>query len=130
VASVGKQPDARSMLTSTKVWRIVACLQIPASWTRAEALDIVSATCEDVYMWNQNPKGMKVYTISAGQAHFVITGHTGDDDWALIPADNSTESTVTELAGEWSFETFDIGYVDDSSETWTVTINASEWLEE
>ena len=67
------------------------------------------------------------YTVLAGDAHFVVVGVNGGDD-ATLALPNSTNITATVSGGVWSLDPFEIEYVDDLSETWTLTVNSSEWL--
>jgi hypothetical protein len=71
--------------------------------------------------------GTFFFTIPAGDAHFVVVGKS-NDDVATLPVSNSTDITATYAGGVWSFDEFEIEYVDDASDTWTVTVGASDWL--
>ncbi len=67
------------------------------------------------------------YVIPARAAHFVVSGKSGDDIVTLaVP--NATEITATMSAGEWTVDPFDLVYVDDASNTWTLTVGSSDWL--
>lgn len=70
-----------------------------------------------------------VYTVAAGKAPFLVAGKA-DGEEVTLPVTNSTAITATQASsGEWIFNSFQIQYVDDSSNTWTVTVNSSTWLE-
>lgn len=72
--------------------------------------------------------GVFEYTIPAGAAHFLVVG-ASSGDVATLPLPNTTDITATLLSnGVWLFDPFEIEYVDDLSNTWTLTVNASEWL--
>jgi hypothetical protein len=73
--------------------------------------------------------GQDFYEVAAGDAYFIVAGK-GDDEWATLTVSNSTAITATESSGEWTFGSFDIQYVDDSTDTWTMAVGPAVWLED
>ena len=69
------------------------------------------------------------YEIAAGDAFFIAAGK-GAGEWATLTVSNSTAITATVSGDEWSFGSFSIQYIDDSSKTWTVFAEPSTWLED
>ena len=67
------------------------------------------------------------YVIPAGAGFFVISGKSGGEV-VTIPVPNATSITATLTAGEWAVSPFDLVYVDDASNTWTLTVGSSDWL--
>lgn len=67
------------------------------------------------------------YTISAGDAYFIFAGEANDEVATLVVS-NSTDIVATESSGIWTLDPFDVEYVDDSSDSWVLTVNTSDWL--
>lgn len=73
------------------------------------------------------------YTVPAGGAHFIVVGESGGEVVTLaLPNSTNIRANLTvnsALRGNsWMLDPFEIEYVDDSSETWTLTVNSSAWL--
>lgn len=71
------------------------------------------------------------YDVEAGDAVFLVAGEA-DGEYVTLAVTNSTAISASELTGgEWSFGSFEfeIEYIDDSTNIWTVAVNASNWLE-
>lgn len=68
-----------------------------------------------------------VHTIAAGQAQFLVVGHAAGE-WVTIPVLTTTPIVAHETGGTWSLDAFALEYVDDMGETWTLRVDASQWL--
>lgn len=73
-------------------------------------------------------RGICTHTIAAGDAHFLVVG-ASDGEIASLALSNSTDIAAKLLVdGSWLFAPFEIEYVDDLSNTWTLTVDFSQWL--
>jgi hypothetical protein len=66
------------------------------------------------------------YQVAVGDAFFLISA-TADNVYDHYLATNSTTIFIEEDLGTWDIASFDIEYIDDNSETWTISIPASTW---
>lgn len=72
--------------------------------------------------------GFTFFTIPAGGAHFVVVGKSGGEI-VTLPVSTSTVFTMASMGGgAWWWNEFELEYVDDASDTWTLTVSQSEWL--
>ena len=94
---------------------------VPVSWTLVSVL----AERKLAYTWTGSPVDYKVQT---GDAVFLVAGES-DDEHVTLVVTNTTDITASESSGEWAVDSFEIKYIDDSSNTWTVHVAESTWLE-
>jgi hypothetical protein len=71
--------------------------------------------------------GAGVYTLRAGEAHFVISGVGAGPVYDLRLASNASPITVHDHDGGWVVDSFVIEHVDRDGQSWTITIPPTTW---
>jgi hypothetical protein len=71
--------------------------------------------------------GARVYTLRAGEAHFVISGVGPGPVYDLRWASNSSPITVHDHQDGWVVDSFVIQHVDRKGESWTIVVPPTTW---
>jgi hypothetical protein len=68
-----------------------------------------------------------VHTIDAGKAQFLVVGEAAGES-VTIPLLTNAPIVAHATGGVWSLEPFSLEFVDDSGNTWTIAVGATQWL--
>lgn len=66
-------------------------------------------------------------SIPPGHAQFLVVGQAADE-WVTIPVLTSTPIVARETSGTWTVDAFALEYMDDMGNTWSLRVDASDWL--
>lgn len=72
-------------------------------------------------------RGTKVYSVQAGESHFVISGVGGGVTPDLRWGRSSSPITARQKGGTWVIDSFVIEHVDADGNSWTVTVPPTTW---
>ncbi|EDM74865.1 hypothetical protein PPSIR1_20074 [Plesiocystis pacifica SIR-1] len=72
--------------------------------------------------------GVSEYRLAAGDAQFVVRAEVAGEMVMLFAHSSTDLVAVSDSAGGWELQPFELVYTDAQGDAWTMTVSATQWL--